>query len=181
MSEFGTCEQGCHEQKLELVAARHYDRLVDLAAEVRSADESFQAIVDELATRRPRGGDCEVAYRSIQRAARAALRSHPDLDAREPGWEEPERATIWWCADCGGVDAPQECLGICIWRRVEWVNAARHEQQLARARAERGSERDLRQLVRLVASVTPRGGHWERGWAALAARAQQLHRAAPAR
>ena len=88
-----------------------------------------------------------------------------------------ECATVWWCAECGGIDAPQPCLGICVWRRVEWVNVTSYLEQRAAAHAERDTERRLRALVRRIASVTPRAGHWERGWRALEAQAQEVFHA----
>jgi hypothetical protein len=88
--------------------------------------------------------------------------------------EEPiEFATTWWRAARGGIDAPQPCLGICVWRDVEWVNRTRYLEERARILAERDTERRLRGLVRRVASVTPRAGHWELGWRAIEGQARE--------
>jgi hypothetical protein len=110
----------------------------------------------------------EAAYRSLQEAARAALRRHPSFEEQELDWEEPaEPPTTWWCPACRGSDAPQPCLGICIWRNVEWVSSSEYERERERALFERGEELRLRQLLRRVASITPRAGRWEDTWQAL--------------
>lgn len=174
MSQPGTCDRGCGEEKLELVPAGSHDRLTALAASARIGAEVFPAIAEELASRQPGPDEWEAAYRSVQEAARLCLRRYPEINAQDLDRDEPpESATTWWCARCGGIDAPQPCLGICIWRRVEWVNATLYQQQLARALAERDTERCLRLLLRRVASVTPHAGQWERGWRALQAQAVQ--------
>jgi hypothetical protein len=174
MSQVGTCERGCSEHKLELVPAGHYDHLTAVATEARIRAEALNAVADQLATRQPGPEDYQDAYRSVQQAARLTLRAYPHDRSEDEDSDQPADPTItWWCAECGGIDAPQPCLGICIWRRVEWVNAALYEQQRARLIADRDTEQRLRLLLRLVASVTPRDGQWERGWHALQAHARQ--------
>jgi hypothetical protein len=174
MSEFGTCEGGCTEQKLELVPAGYYDRATALAASARTSAEAFRAVAGVLASRQPAAEEWESAYRSVQEAARLCLLRYPEINAQDLDWDQPpELATTWWCARCGGIDAPQPCLGICVWHRVEWVKAALCEQQRARTLAERDIERCLRLLLRRAASVTPRVGQWERGWCTLQGQARQ--------
>jgi hypothetical protein len=113
MSEFGTCEQGCTDQKLELVPADRYDRLTALAADARLRAQAFRAAAEELASDQPGPGEREAACRSVQQAARIAVRRYPDHtttddeDCDEPG----EIATTWWCAGCGGIDRPNPASG----------------------------------------------------------------------
>jgi hypothetical protein len=76
------------------------------------------------------------------------------------GMSRSSIATTWWCAGCGGIDAPQRCLGICVWRPVEWVNRTRYSEERACALAQLDTERRLRQLLRRIAFVTPRAGQW---------------------
>ena len=179
MGRFGTCDGGCGEQKLELVPAVQYDVLAALASSARVRAEAFGAVVEELALRQPGAEEWERAYRSVQDVARIALRGYPEVDAEDVNWDEQvEFATTWWCAGCGGIDAPQPCLGICVWRSVEWVNGIRYLEQRAGALVERDTEQSLRGLVRRVAFVTPRAGQWERGWRALEPRAQSMFQAA---
>jgi hypothetical protein len=174
MSQPGTCERGCTEQKLELAPAGYYDSSTALAASARIGAEAFRDVVKELASRQPGAGEWRAAYRSAQEAARRSLRRYPEINPQDSDRDQPpELATTWWCAGCGGIDAPQPCLGICLWRPLEWVNATLSEPQRAHALAERDAERCLRLVLRRVASVTPRAGQWERGWRALEARARQ--------
>jgi hypothetical protein len=178
MGRFGTCAGGCGEQKLELVPAVQYDALAALASSARGRAEAFGTVVEELALREPGTEEWEPAYRSLQDIARIALRRYPEVDTEDVDWDEPfEFATTWWCAGCGGIDAPQPCLGICVWRSVEWVNRIRYLEERAGALVERDTEQHLRGLVRRVASVTPRAGQWERGWRALEAQAGETFRA----
>lgn len=171
MSQFGTCDGGCTEQKLELVPAAYYDDLAALAASARTGMQAFHTIAEELARTQPGAGESEGPYRSMQEAARSSLRQHPEINVED--LEAPELATTWWCAECGGLDAPQPCLGICIWRPLEWVSAAHYQHEWARALTERDAERPFRALLRWVASVTPRAGQWEGGWRTVEARARQ--------
>ena len=175
MSQFGTCERGCTEQKLELVPAGQYDRLTALAADARLRAQAFRLVAETARARVIR------APTNVRTPTGRSSRLHASLcadiqndHAQDQDCDEAaEVATTWWCAGCGGIDAPQPCLGICIWRRVEWVNAARYEHERTRALAERETEQRLRLLLRLVASVTPRDGQWQPGWSALAARARR--------
>jgi hypothetical protein len=174
MGRFGACDGGCGEQKLELVPAGQYDVLAASASSVRVRAEAFGAVAEELASRQPGAEEWEPAYRSVQDASRITLRRFPEADPPGVDWDEPiEFATAWWCAGCGGIDAPQPCLGICVWRDVEWVNRTRYLEERARTLAERDAERRLRGLVRRVASVTPRAGQWERSWRAIEAQARE--------
>jgi hypothetical protein len=173
MSRPGSCELGCGgERRLDLVPAQAHDELVEAAAATEARVQALRAAVRPLTAAPP--ADAERAYRALQDAARAALHAH----AEPPPLDERERVrTTWWCPSCGGIDAPQPCLGICVWRPFEWVEAGHYEQARARARAAHDQERSLRALLRRAASVTPRQGQWERGWATLAAAARSSERA----
>jgi hypothetical protein len=167
MSEWGTCETGCTEQKLELVRAAASDTLLEVASRASAHAEAFSAVAQELL------GDAAPAsaegYRSLQSQARAALARHPDTDHDEE-WAEPsEPAVTWWCAQCGGIDAPQPCLGICVWRPVQWVKRSVYEQARERALGERAREQHLRRLLRRIAAVTPRQEHLQENWRAFQA------------
>jgi hypothetical protein len=84
------------------------------------------------------------------------------------------RIGVWRCADCGAVDAPQECLGICIWRRFEWVPASVLDAAQLKADRARETERGVFSLLRRVAFATPRHDAWERSWRALNQEARAL-------
>lgn len=174
MGEFGTCATGCSEQKLELVRAAAHDKVVAIGTGARVRAEAFRSIAEKLATVKPAPTEFEAAYRSIQREARNALRRHADPGSAGIDLEQPSEAAItWWCPACGGLDAPQDCLGICVWRRVEWVRRSLYERERKRAALECADERGLRELLRRIAYVTPRPEQWQRGWIAIQADVRQ--------
>jgi hypothetical protein len=163
MSRPGSCELGCGaEERLDLVAAEEHDELVASERESQARVEALREAVRPL-TVQPI--DAESAYRALQASARTVLRGQP----APPPLPEPARVfTTWWCPRCGGVDAPQPCLGICVWRPFDWVAAEDHEQLRSQLRDAFAEERRLRELLRRAATVTPRSGRWEHGWTALA-------------
>jgi hypothetical protein len=169
MNRPGSCETGCSEHRLDLVRAAAYDALLARAAEVRRCGDGLAAAAERIAAIEPVDGDWEASYRSAQDLARSELRRHCEAEPlRDAEFDQPaEPAITWWCAECGGVDAPQPCLGICVWRSVEWVDAARYRSEHERFLAHRDRERRLRALLVRVAHVTPRAGQWERSLTAL--------------
>jgi hypothetical protein len=174
ISKFGTCETGCSEHKLELIRAAALDELVTLRTRAQARSDALRAIAQTIAQDPPAERNQENAYRQLQNDARAVLRRKPDTDADAIDWEQPaEQTRTWWCAD-GGIDAPQPCLGICVWRPVQWANLTDYQSERERILAERERERRLRNLLRRIASVTPRSGQWEQNWNALQATAQHL-------
>ena len=66
---------------------------------------------------------------------------------------------------------------ICVWRPADWVNRTGYEAARSRAAGERDVERAMVRVLRRVAFVTPREGHWERNWRALHADAREALRA----
>jgi hypothetical protein len=176
MGEWGTCETGCVERKLELVRAEASDAITEVASRAAEHADAFAAVAGELLREGPTG---EERFRSLRDRVRATLAEHPDT-ARDEEWAEPsEPAVTWWCEQCGGIDAPQPCLGICVWRPIEWVNRTVYERAREQALAQRARERRLRQLLRQIAAVTPRPDHSAENWSAFAARAREA--LAPAR
>ena len=78
----------------------------------------------------------------------------------------------WQCIGCGRIEAPQNCVGICQDRRVEFVYAFEHaetERELDAARRQRDA---LFALVRRLAYSRPRADEWERSYRALQAQAR---------
>lgn len=78
-----------------------------------------------------------------------------------------ERVPVWQCIGCGKIEAPQPCIGVCRDRRTELVYAEDYESLLGRSEA-------LGELVRLIATVTPREGEWESSYRALQRRARDV-------
>lgn len=174
MERWGTCETACSEHRLELVSAADFDALEVERSAVRACVGACRPVVEMLAGTEPGPDGWQAAYRASQRAALAVLRRHESHDDSD---ERAEHVTTWWCAECGGIDAPQPCLGICIWRPADWVNRTGYEAARSRAAGERDMERATVRLLRRVASVTPSEGHWERNWRALHADAREALRA----
>ena len=77
-----------------------------------------------------------------------------------------DRVTAWQCIGCGRIEAPQQCIGICRDRKVEFVEAGDYDAALARMEA-------LAAVVSQIAHTKPRPGECERTWDALQARARQ--------
>ena len=73
------------------------------------------------------------------------------------------RRKVWECIGCGRIDDPQPSVGICRDAKVEYVLAADHDRAMAA----------LLEVVRTIATTTPRSGEAERHWKALQARARE--------
>jgi hypothetical protein len=175
MSQLGTCETSCSEHKLDLVRAAAHDTIAAGITARLARIDAFTAAVQELGSAEPDHDHLEDAYRSAQRAARTVLRRHPDVDGETIDLSRSaEHATTWWCAECGGIDAPQPCLGICIWRSVEWVERTVYEGVRERSIIELEREQQLRRILQKIAWITPRSGHWEQGWRLLQREARQV-------
>lgn len=82
-----------------------------------------------------------------------------------------EPIPAWQCIGCGRIEAPQNCLGICQDRRVEFVYASEYREELASAKQERDA---LFALVRRLAWSRPRDEEWERSYRVLQAQAREL-------
>ena len=173
MRWLGTCEDGCSEQRLELVRADAYDELAAVRAGACACADAFRTVAEELAWHQPPATQYESAYRSVQDQARAALHRFPGSHERDDVLQGPaEPATTWWCAKCGGIDAPQPCIEVCVWRSVEWVSETSYLEERERALSELVIESRLRGLLRRIASVTPLEDEWRSCWRALQAEAR---------
>lgn len=168
------CAGACSERKLELVSAGDYDQLTAAAAACRARIQELRAVAGELARTEPGPGEWQAAYEALQRSGRAALRRFRPApgDSGDPP-SPAETVTVWRCPDCGSVDAPQECIGVCIWHPAVWVDAASYEAERLRAAAGQDAERALAGLLRRLAFTTPRAGHWEQSLRALQAEARR--------
>lgn len=180
IKQWGTCAAGCREQRFDVVRADlvdWMDKLADRshgrAARLRAAAGQFAGAAD--------GGKVP-PWEQMRRAAATALSSCPDADATDRVWTDtPVTVTLWRCDACGGVDAPQECLGICTWRMVEWASVGSYEKARARADSERETEARVRALLRKVAHVRPRPGREAETRRALTSEARALLGQPPAR
>jgi hypothetical protein len=95
-------------------------------------------------------------------------------EAVESAASQAEAAVVWRCPNCGGLEAPQPCIGVCVWRPVDWVEAAAFETERAEALRDMELEGSLVGLLARFARVTPREGQWERNWLAFGAEARRV-------
>ena len=84
-----------------------------------------------------------------------------------------DRVKAWQCIGCGRIEAPETCVGVCEFKRIELVYGFDHEQALA---AERARMERLEAVVSALALITPREGEWERSYRALQAQARDALR-----
>ena len=167
------CESDCAEQKLELVHAAAYDELVQEATEAQALLPALAEAERRLAEAPAELG--EPAYLAAQAIARAALRAHPARTAEETADGEPPRVrTAWWCPECGSVEASEECLGICVWQPLQWVNLSVHREFEQQVTGQRERVAQARALLAQLAHTTPRPGHWEESLALIRAQAGAL-------
>jgi hypothetical protein len=154
----------CSEHKLELVSATDYEQMLVAAETARERAEQLAGAVRRFAELKPQevsGADRKL----LRESAREALqRARPILALPEP---EPDWVTGWWCAECGNVDLPQPCIGVCVWRPAEWISRASYEQQRRLAEPWWRADRALSAFLSRARLVAPRPGHEARHWRAL--------------
>jgi hypothetical protein len=166
------CIGTCYDRRVELVHVASHNRLLGELHEERRRGDVFAALVARVAAAEPAAGGWEAAYRQLQAAARAAV--YEAGPALEPSTEEDDVVSGWWCASCGRLDAPQQCLGICVHRPDELVRDDVHAGVAAEAAAARLHAAELGALARRAAWSTPRAGHWEDSGRALVEEARRL-------
>jgi len=172
MREFATCDGICRERKLELVMGGDYDELVTEAAASRSRIQAFLPIVAELAGAPPRRADPSVPYESLRGRARVLLKAAAPPVRVTIAATSAETTAVWRCPDCGGLEETQPCIGVCIWRQVDWVELSAFESERTQALKDIEFERVLLALLTRFARVRPREGEWKPNWLAFQAQAR---------
>ncbi len=167
-----TCDV-CDYERLEVVPAEGLDRALATYEHAAVARVGLREALADLLTQTEGLEPAEALVRAAA-AARTALAAVPaardaDMSAGDEDAADPEPTTIWRCRRCGSVDSMQECLGICIWKRFEWVRADASRAAAVSARQASGRERQLRTLMRQLAFSRPRGGYERQHWQALRA------------
>ena len=171
MGREARCEGDCSEHKLLLVDAGDFDALQSAAQLARQRTAALKPIARALLDSHPSEQACTDAYRALRAAAHKALEAAEPYDDRGD-WQARPAQTGWWCAQCGNVDAPRPCIGVCVWRQTEWVNLTLYQAGLERAAEDfRAAPEMCRILARLVA-VTPHAGRCQDNWRALQAQAR---------
>ena len=172
MSRPGTCDTGCAEHKVLLIRAAALDALTDIEKRILANTSALAGPAEQLLDRCAELPGSPGAFASVQEHARSALRHAPDDRAAASELDTiAEPAVTWRCDRCGGIDAPQPCLGICVWRTVDWVHQSSYQDTWERILAEHQTEQRLRALLRRLAGTTPHHGQHERSWRAFAAQA----------
>ena len=169
-SRAGACEDGCDDVPLDLVDVAH----------VEAAAARLEALEARIFALRPLAEAVAAGSAGDLPAARSRARELGRLPAARAA-TEPEVVQAWGCPDCGRIEAPQPCLGICVRRPVLMADASEQRALAERAAQAARFEHGLAALARMVAHVTPRPGAEERTWAALAARARSALSSEPAR
>lgn len=149
------CPQGCDERAVDLVFG---DALDAALAELADAVDGVRALRGLVL----RSVSAEVTPRAVQAEARSVLRVVKASSAGQVGTGDGViRFTAWVCGRCGWMEAPQPCLGVCVFRPV-WLVAAQ-EYDTVRSDCLRAVRRlgELTALVGQLAWVTPRAGEWE--------------------
>jgi hypothetical protein len=162
------CGGSCSEHKLVLVTAADHDALLRVTEAAAARARRLTAVVAPLAEADPPDG--RRALLELHERAREALREGGPAPGDD--WPAPDTVTGWWCAQCGNVDLPQPCVGVCVWRPAEWVNVARYERDLELANTHLRRVRALRACVARLGAVVPRPGQEQRNWDALQALAR---------
>ena len=174
MSRPGACDTGCAEHKLLLIRAAALDPLTDTETRILANTSALAMPDKQLVNRRSEAREWPDAFASVQEHARTALRHAPEDPATAVELDTvAEPAVTWWCDRCGGIDAPQPCLGICVWRTVDWARQSSYQDTRERIIAEHQTEQRLRALLRRLACTTPHHGQHERSWRAFAAQAAE--------
>jgi|SRR5215217_3886109 len=143
-SRAGACADGCEDVPLDLVDAGHVDALAEHVAALEQRVRGLRALA----------GDAGAGLPVLRQRARAALRT--PVPPREP---EAPIVEAWGCPDCGRIDAPQPCLGVCERRPLLMADADEYRRLALAADALAAEERALARRARLVANVTARPGH----------------------
>ncbi|HUO71465.1 MAG TPA: hypothetical protein VMU39_11850 [Solirubrobacteraceae bacterium] len=173
MREFAARDGICRERRLELVTGGDYDELVTAATLSRSRIQAFLPIVVELADAAPRRPDWGVLYESLRGRAGAVVRAAGPPRRDTVGAAPPvETTVVWRCPDCGKLEETNPCIGVCVWRPVDWVELSAFESERAQALKEIEVERKLFALLTRFAGVKPHEGEWERNWLAFQAQAR---------
>lgn len=170
MTLAGHCPGGCaQERKLELVPAEDLNELAVLTGRAEDHALALRSAVASLASHKGSLGTCDDEAARARATLTAHGRAEPRL--RELVAAPIEPAVSWWCPRCGGVDAPQPCLGVCIRTPVRWANAERLREMRARAAALLVDTDRLVGALGLVAHTRPQPGQEDRHWRVVRRRA----------
>jgi hypothetical protein len=167
-SRAGECAEGCSDVPLDLVDVSDLELLAARLEALQARIAALRAVVVAIA-----GAVAPASWTAVRERARAALR----LPVPDP--EAPKIVEAWGCPNCGRIDAPQPCLGVCVRHPVLMADARECHELLARVEEAMKTDRALSTIVRLAAHVRPQPGREDRTWTALRSRADDLLKESP--
>jgi hypothetical protein len=169
------CDGDCSEHKLVLVSAVDHEEMLRAADAARARAARLVSAVRPFAVAHVRSRDPRDVLLELRDGARRALRDSGRTEPRTD-WASPVTVTGWWCAQCGNVDMPQPCIGVCVWRPADWVSLALYERQFRLAEPDLRAARSLSGFLARAAAVTPRAREWQRNLDAFRAQARAVLR-----
>ena len=159
MGRLRDCTGQCAFREVSVVEGAAYADLYEAGETAQALLEAAGPVVMALAEIGEDGAALEARYGALQAQARAVLRERGPAQAVEP---TDDRPPVWLCDTCGMVEAPQECLGVCV-RPVRDFVPAQDYDALARATAARIAQVGrARALLAGLAQTRPRDGQWAR-------------------
>lgn len=159
MGRLRDCTGQCAFRQVIVVEGEAYADLHEVGETAQALLEAAGPVIAALAEIGDDGAALEARYDALQTQARAALREVGPAAAIEPTQDRPP---VWLCDACGMVEAPQECLGVCV-RPVRDFVAAQDYDALARAATARIAQAGrARALLSGLARTRPREGQWAR-------------------
>lgn len=159
MGRLRDCTGQCAFREVSVVEGAAYADLYEASETAQALLEGAGPVIAALAEIGEDGAALEARYDALQAQARTVLRERGPAHAVEP---TDDRPLVWLCDTCGMVEAPQECLGVCV-RPVRDFVAAEDYDALARAATARVAQAGrARALLSGLARTRPREGQWAR-------------------
>jgi hypothetical protein len=152
----GTCEFRRH---FVVDVALHAD-LLGFFLDQSNRNEALRQFANEVLAETETAEGFERAQARL-RARAKSLVARPPIENAPQAAPPDERSEIWRCACCGQVEAPKDCLGVCIRRKADFVLAPTHDELAARIDGLEGESRALTALARLIAWSAPKAGQTE--------------------
>ena len=158
MGRPGACTGQCAFRAVSVVEAQAYADLYEAGEGAQALAAAARPLLDALARIGRDGARLEHGYGALQDEARAALRAFPPL-AFDLTDDRPE---TWLCDVCGQVEAPQECLGVCVRPTRDFVVEEDYAALAATTQTAVTAAARLRSLLSEIARSRPREGQWAR-------------------
>ena len=159
MGRLRDCTGQCAFREVIVVEGEAYAELHEAGEMAQALLEAAGPAIVALAEIGDDGAALEARYDALQAQARAALREAGPAAAFEPTQDRPP---VWLCDACGMVEAPQECLGVCVRPVRDFVYAKDYDALAAAAQPDIAKARRAHALLASLGHTRPREGQWER-------------------